>query len=99
MSKTGGGDGWAEVWMTNLYNDRPTWLELAHLDLDRAVLAAYGWPEEWAEKLQPKRDKKGKVNPILGVADPAIEQEVLAHLLALNLESAAATPAAAAPKR
>jgi hypothetical protein len=74
--------------LTNLYNDRPTWLELAHLELDRAVLAAYGWPEEWAEKLQPKRDAKGKVNPILGVADPATEQEVLARLLALNLSMA-----------
>ena len=83
--------------LTNLYNDRPTWLELAHLDLDRAVLGAYGWPEEWAEKLQPKRDEKGKVNPILGVADPAIEQEVLARLLALNLQSAVASPAAAPP--
>jgi len=40
--------------------------------LDRAVLAAYGWPEEWAEALQPKRDPKGKVNPVLGVADPAV---------------------------
>jgi hypothetical protein len=71
--------------LTNLYNDRPTWLELAHLELDRAVLAAYGWPEEWAERLQPKRDENGKVNPILGVADPATEQEILARLLALNL--------------
>lgn len=71
--------------LTSLYNDRPTWLELAHLELDRAVLAAYGWPEDWAEKLQPKRDAGGKVNPILGVVDPAIEQDVLARLLALNL--------------
>ena len=71
--------------LTNLYNDRPTWLELAHLELDRAVLAAYGWPEDWAEKLQPKRDEKGKGNPILGVVEPAIEQEVLGRLLGMNL--------------
>lgn len=71
--------------LTNLYNDRPTWLEHAHLELDRAVLAGYGWPAEWAEGLQPRPDEKGKVNPILGAADPAIEQEVLARLLALNL--------------
>ncbi|MDP9476582.1 MAG: class I SAM-dependent DNA methyltransferase [Actinomycetota bacterium] len=32
--------------LTNLYNDRPSWLELAHAALDRAVYAAYGWPEE-----------------------------------------------------
>jgi hypothetical protein len=28
---------------TNLYNQRPTWLELAHKKLDEAVFAAYGW--------------------------------------------------------
>ena len=27
--------------LTNLYNERPTWLKLAHQQLDRAVLAAY----------------------------------------------------------
>jgi hypothetical protein len=74
--------------LTNLYNQRPTWLELAHLELDRAVLAAYGWPEAWAEALQPQRDAANKVNPILGVADPAIEQEMLAQLLRLNLAMA-----------
>lgn len=31
--------------LTNLYNDRPTWLRLAHTALDRAVFAAYGWTE------------------------------------------------------
>jgi hypothetical protein len=31
--------------LTNLYNARPTWLANAHAALDRAVLAAYGWPE------------------------------------------------------
>jgi hypothetical protein len=29
--------------LTNLYNTRPTWLELAHKKLDEAVFAAYGW--------------------------------------------------------
>jgi hypothetical protein len=29
--------------LTNLYNERPTWLELAHRKLDAAVFAAYGW--------------------------------------------------------
>jgi type II restriction/modification system DNA methylase subunit YeeA len=32
--------------LTNLYNERPTWLENAHAELDRAVAAAYGWPED-----------------------------------------------------
>jgi type II restriction/modification system DNA methylase subunit YeeA len=31
--------------LTNLYNQRPTWLDLAHQKLDQAVLAAYGWPD------------------------------------------------------
>lgn len=30
--------------LTNLYNERPTWLDLAHKKLDEAVFAAYGWP-------------------------------------------------------
>ena len=32
--------------LTNLYNARPTWLDLAHQKLDRAVLDAYGWPHD-----------------------------------------------------
>jgi hypothetical protein len=42
--------------LTNLYNARPTWLDLAHRRLDEAVFAAYGWKpdlsdEEILEKL------------------------------------------------
>jgi hypothetical protein len=29
--------------LTNLYNERPTWLDLAHKALDEAVFDAYGW--------------------------------------------------------
>jgi hypothetical protein len=29
--------------LTNLYNERPTWLDLSHKKLDEAVCAAYGW--------------------------------------------------------
>jgi hypothetical protein len=29
--------------LTTLYNTRPTWLDLAHRELDQAVCAAYGW--------------------------------------------------------
>ena len=32
--------------LTNLYNERPTWLTNAHRSLDQAVLAAYGWPDD-----------------------------------------------------
>ena len=34
--------------LTNLYNERPRWLADAHEALDRAVAAAYGWPEDIA---------------------------------------------------
>ncbi len=30
--------------LTNLYNQRPAWLDLAHRKLDDAVFVAYGWP-------------------------------------------------------
>jgi len=32
--------------LTNLYNERPSWLDTAHAELDRAVASAYGWPED-----------------------------------------------------
>jgi type II restriction/modification system DNA methylase subunit YeeA len=35
--------------LTNLYNERPTWLANAHRDLDAAVFAAYGWRESPGE--------------------------------------------------
>lgn len=50
--------------LTNLYNQRPTWLDMAHTKLDRAVLDAYGWPHD------------------------ITDEEILARLLALNLERA-----------
>jgi type II restriction/modification system DNA methylase subunit YeeA len=31
--------------LTNLYNQRPAWLDMAHKRLDAAVAAAYGWPD------------------------------------------------------
>jgi len=36
--------------LTNLYNQRPTWLDLAHRTLDQAVLDAYGWPHELSDE-------------------------------------------------
>ena len=59
--------------LTNLYNSRPTWLDLAHKKLDRAVLEAYGWTD-------------------LLTGDGINEEELLAQLLALNLERAKAQP-------
>ena len=35
--------------LTNLYNQRPTWLDNAHGKLDAAVADAYGWPADLAD--------------------------------------------------
>ena len=35
--------------LTNLYNQRPTWLDLAHRKLDEAVFAAYGWDADLSD--------------------------------------------------
>jgi type II restriction/modification system DNA methylase subunit YeeA len=36
--------------LTNLYNERPTWLALAHKKLDQAVATAYGWPADLTDE-------------------------------------------------
>jgi hypothetical protein len=36
--------------LTNLYNTRPTWLDLVHEKLDVAVAAAYGWPANLSDE-------------------------------------------------
>jgi hypothetical protein len=36
--------------LTNLYNERPAWLDLAHKKLDAAVAAAYGWPADLTDQ-------------------------------------------------
>ena len=35
--------------LTNLYNERSTWLENIHGRLDAAVADAYGWPADLAD--------------------------------------------------
>ncbi|WP_428307274.1 hypothetical protein [Lacipirellula sp.] len=52
--------------LTNLYNERPAWLDLVHRRLDEAVFAAYGWSPDLSD------------------------DDLLAKLLELNLERAAA---------
>ena len=82
--------------LTNLYNERPTWLKLAHQTLDQAVLAAYAatdpaghWDESWAEVWLDA----GAGQP-LPPAHPLIarraevEQTVLANLLRMNHQRA-----------
>ena len=41
-------DQLSKLTLTNLYNARPSWLSNVHTDLDRVVLAAYGWPADLA---------------------------------------------------
>jgi len=36
--------------LTKLYNERPTWLELAHRKLDEAVFGAYGWDVAFSDE-------------------------------------------------
>jgi hypothetical protein len=43
LGEVPGGRRGAKRTLTNLYNARPTWLDLVHRKLDEAVLAAYGW--------------------------------------------------------
>jgi hypothetical protein len=94
--------------LTNLYNKRPTWLRLAHEQLDRAVLAAYAaadpagdWSEDWAEVWTDT----GAGQPLpadhpLANKRAEVDQWVLANLLRLNHARAkgeAADAPAAAP--
>jgi hypothetical protein len=82
--------------LTNLYNERSTWLRLAHEKLDRAVLAAYaaadpqgGWSEDWAHVW--KDTGAGQPLPAghpLSARRAEIDQKVLANLLRLNLARA-----------
>ena len=36
--------------LTKLYNERPTWLDLAHKKLDAVVVAAYGFPADLTDE-------------------------------------------------
>jgi hypothetical protein len=78
--------------LTNLYNERPTWLALAHRALDQAVLAAYAaidpqgaWSADWADVWADR----GAGQPLpadhpLAAKRAQIDQQVLANLLRLN---------------
>jgi hypothetical protein len=80
--------------LTNLYNQRPTWLKLAHAELDRSVLAAYaatdaagGWREDWAELWADSGAGQALPNGHpLTARRAGIDQKVLANLLRLNQE-------------
>ncbi|HJW71329.1 MAG TPA: DNA methyltransferase [Geothrix sp.] len=85
--------------LTALYNEREAgrvvWLNNLHRDLDRAVLAAYGW-SDLAEALFAAEDALRAANPqgdALGLALGRTEagQAILGRLLALNQKQSAAT--------
>jgi hypothetical protein len=42
-----GGEVLKKRTLTNLYNQRPAWLDHAHRALDDAVAEAYGWGDDW----------------------------------------------------
>jgi hypothetical protein len=69
--------------LTNLYNEHSTWLDLAHRRLDEAVLDAYGWPHD-----------PSAAPALLGRSGQALsDEDILARLLALNLERSTGTRA------
>ena len=83
--------------LTALYNERPEWLRLAHLALDRAVLAAYAatdvagdgaggsWDESWADAWRDAG--AGRPLPIdhpLRARRAEVDAAVLGALLSLN---------------
>ena len=87
--------------LTNLYNERPTWLRLAHRALDEAVLAAYahtdkagGWDTSWAEVFeetgagQPLPTQPDGQPHALTERRAEVEQLILSALLRLNHERA-----------
>ncbi len=78
--------------LTNLYNERPTWLRLAHQQLDRAMLAAYAstdpageWNETWAEAwLDTGAGQPLPSDHPLMARRSEIDERVLENLLRLN---------------
>ncbi|MCB9932172.1 MAG: class I SAM-dependent DNA methyltransferase [Planctomycetes bacterium] len=75
--------------LTNLYNKRPEWLHLAHLKLDRAVFAAYGWHDLKPEDLYATvRYDQGETPATAKQRQQTAEEGMLKRLLALNHERA-----------
>ncbi len=77
--------------LTNLYNERPAWLDLAHRKLDEAVAAAYGWPVRQAQGRPVRQAQDGSAD--------LTDEQILERLLALNLERAEAERRAGTPTK
>jgi type II restriction/modification system DNA methylase subunit YeeA len=66
--------------LTKLYNERPTWLDLAHKKLDAAVAAAYGWPADLSddsllERLLALNLERAKAEQFAGKKKPVVARE------------------------
>ena len=69
--------------LTNLYNERPTWLDLAHKALDEAVFDAYGWNTSMTDEqilaalleLNLERSASGDAAPSVAETDEPEEAE------------------------
>ncbi len=69
--------------LTRLYNERPTWLDLAHKALDEAVFDAYGWDPSMTDeqiqaallKLNLERSASSEAVPSATEADDPGEEE------------------------
>jgi hypothetical protein len=85
--------------LTNLYNERPTWLKVAHLELDKAVLAAYAatdpagnWAEDWADVwFDTGAGQPLPSNHPLTSKRAEVDKKVLENLLRLNLSRSSQT--------
>ena len=90
--------------LTNLYNERPAWLDQAHKKLDIAVARAYGW-DDYAQIIQNTdvgcvydfeegtlhlldTDERGLAEAMEKFRQE-FDERILERLLALNLERAA----------
>ena len=100
--------------LTNLYNERPAWLDLAHKKLDAAVARAYGW-NDFAEIIQHSDVGQiydfetggwmtldatgGQIKEAHAKFEKDFAEKILERLLALNLERAAEEAKATKPEK
>ena len=72
--------------LTNLYNERPAWLDLAHKRLDAAAAAAYGWPADLSDDEMLSR--LFELNLARAAADQAAAKKSIAVPLSVRKKSA-----------
>lgn len=80
--------------LTNLYNDRPTWLEDAHRELDDAVARAYGWTDYTPS--MPEEPIVARLLKLNAARAPDLFTSTESHLAAVKIK-ATRKPALKAP--